>query len=148
MPYTGHPDTVVIDEVRLLVGDTSRTSELLSNVEYQYFLDDENDNVRRAAARAAEALEAKFSGEADSKQVGPLKISLENKAGRYRELASSMWSSATGATVAPFAGGISRSDKAAREANGDRVQPKFKKNMQEYPLGANHVVGTSGEILS
>lgn len=136
MPYTDDPQNVPADQLRFLVGDTNTTSEELTDAQVAFLLADEGDNVRRAAARAAEVLAARYSGQADEKQVGPLRLKFTQKAERYAALAKQLWMrAASSSTTGPYAGGISVVDKSNKEADTDRVKPSFKRVMMDYPAG-------------
>lgn len=136
MPYTDDPAGTPTDEVRFLVGDTTSPYDLTDN-EVVYLLGLENGNANRAAARAAETLAAKYTKAYEEKRVGPLLLrSYSDKAGRFSKLAKALWSRASATTVVPFAGGISVTDKANREADTDVVQPTFKRTMMDYPGGS------------
>lgn len=138
MPYTDDPANVLSDAVRFYVNDTDVSNPALTDNEVLYLLAEEGDDALRAAARAAEVLAAKASSEADTKQVGPLKLSYTYKARRYGELASVLWrranTSATSGGV--YAGGISRTDKADKALDTDRTIPAFEKDMMDYPYGS------------
>lgn len=140
MPYTGDPSRNPLDEVRYLLGDTDTSSaatQLLTDDEVQYLLSSEGGNAMRAAARGAEVLASKFSTAVVEKQVGPLRISSGTrgltKAERYMQLAKMLWRKAMGKSVAPWAGGIDRSDKNERRADLNRVRPAFGRDMMRYP---------------
>lgn len=127
--YTADPTNRPIDAVRFLIGDTDSTDQLIQDQEIQWFL--LNEPVIRAAARAAEAIAAKFSRKAD-KRVGDLWLELSQRAKQYRELAGELWEQAGGKSpnlaLAPYAGGISRADKDSVEEDSDRVRPAFKRD--------------------
>lgn len=55
MPYTGNPATNKIDELRLTVGDTWDDLEMLTDADYQYFLDSAG-SFSRAVMDAARAV--------------------------------------------------------------------------------------------
>lgn len=132
MPYTNDPANSDLDHIRLLVGDTSSSPEL-SDAEVSFLLDSEGD-ARRAAARAAEVLAARYYKVASEKRVGPLWIkNATDKAKQYETLAKRLWASATKVSGMPFAGGISAADKATREQDHDRVAPSFGRDMMTYP---------------
>lgn len=136
MPYSNDPLNKPADQVRFLVGDTS-TSPSLTDSEIAFLLHEANDNALRAAARAAEQLSAKASADADLKRVGPLETRhLKSTSDRYQALARRLWARAGSANSGPYAGGISRTDKARQVANSDRVRPAFSRRMQEYRGGS------------
>lgn len=148
MPYTDDPEGTPSDAVRFLVGDTGATTDL-TDAQVDYLLSQENGNVLRAAARAAEALASKYTKSASEKKVGPLTLINSNrsmtKAQEFLKLAKALWSRAS-ATV-PFAGGISKQDKLTRAGNADKVQPSFVRGQMTYPKGlTNHA--TEEDLLS
>ena len=83
--YGGNPAASVIDAIRLEIGDTIEDEQLLQDEELEYFYEEEG-SVLGAAARACEAIAAKFAREADLK-VGDLSLSASQKAEHYREKA-------------------------------------------------------------
>lgn len=136
MPYTDDPQNVPADQVRFFVGDTNTSNEELTDPQIAFLLAEEGDSALRAAARAAEILAAKYSGIADEKQVGPLRLKFSERSGRYSALAKQLWARASASsTVGPYAGGISVVDKQTKEADSDRVKPSFKRGMMDYPAG-------------
>jgi len=76
------------DKVRFYIGDTDQTDQLLQDEEINFLLT-ETTNVLLAASRAAKAVAAKFSRQAD-KAVGDLRISLSQKAQAYTTLAADL----------------------------------------------------------
>ena len=127
------------DQVRLYVGDisTSTASELLADTDYSHF-NSVAGNVWIAAQLAANSLAAKFTGVASDvskKSVGDLTIEYSdatNAAVGYKLLAQKFGRMAA-AQISPYAGGISRSDKAAVEADTDRVEPMFARDLFSNP---------------
>lgn len=145
MPYTDDPANVPTDQVRFFVGDTSVTSPDLTDAEINFLLLEENGNSQRAAARAAEALAARYTKKADSKKVGPLAIIQSNrnmsKAQEFAKLALRLWARAGVSTSGPYAGGISIMDKNARVMDSDRVPPSFTRKGLSYPGSDLHDTG-------
>lgn len=144
MPYSGDPEGVSRDAVRVLVGDTSTsaTGEYMGDPEYDFFLA-ETPNHYVAAQLAANSLAAKFTGAAASgtgdgyleKTVGDLKIKKADAtqaAAQYRALAAEFGRRAA-AGVSPYAGGISASDKASIASDSDRVPLPFTPGQFENP---------------
>ena len=127
-----------LDEVRFALGDTivtPATSALLSDEELTALLTANGDHVGRAALAAAKSLVARFS-RLMTLSVGDTSVSMGELAARYRELAADLQrglARGTGGAL-PYAGGISRTDKASREDATDRVEPAF----------ARQGVGSSG----
>lgn len=138
MPYTDDPENVPADAVRFLIGDTSATPKI-TDAEVAFLLSEEGDNTLRAAARGAEVLAAKYSGQADEKRVGPLWIrSFRSLSANYLALAKKLWNRANSGAGSgiPWAGGISQTDKVIRAASADRVHPTFRRRMMTYPNGS------------
>lgn len=148
MPYTNDPANKPSDQVRLLVGDTGTTPDL-TDEDIAFFLLDENDDTRRAAARAAEALAALYTKVAAEKRVGPLTLiqsaRFTSKSMEFMKLARLLWNRARRA--GPYAGGISRADKAANVTNSDRVRPAFGRNLMSYPGGRSREISADREDL-
>lgn len=139
MAYSGNPATSAKDEVWFLLQDTADPPQL-SEEEVEYLLDNYGGSVYSAAARGAEILYSRYSGSSSrtavEKQVGPLRLKYSEASELYKGLAASLWRQAgryNGRT--PYAGGISRTDKAANVSNSDRVKPFFSRGMQHYPMG-------------
>ena len=124
MAYTGNPSTSNTDAVRLLVHDTSTStgSTLLSDTEYQWFID-QNTNLYFAASAAAKTIGAKYSDDIITKRVGDLSWTKGSPSGGitalYSQLAAELRAEGVRKGVAPYAGGISVADKAANEADPD-----------------------------
>jgi hypothetical protein len=132
--YGGDPAGNIRDAVRFYLGDTDNANLELTNLEVDYLLILE-PNSMRAAARGAEVLAAKYAKYADEKWVGPLRLRYTERSARFTALAKSLWRRAASSTVAPYAGGISVTDKEMNEADSDRVVPAFAREMMEYPSG-------------
>lgn len=144
MAYGGNPSGVTRDMVRLLVGDvsTSTSGEFLGNTEYDALIAATN-NTYVAAQLAANSLAALFTGAAASasgsgfveKTVGDLtlkKADASQMAANYRTLSGKLQRMAASG-MSPYAGGISRSDKATVAADSDRVAPVFTRGMFDNP---------------
>lgn len=139
MPYTDDPENVPADRVRFLLGDTNTSAPELSDSEVAFLLSEAGDDALRAAARGAEMISARSEGVLEERRVGPLLVrSFTSKAKKYSTLATSLWARVMSSDGAPFAGGISRADKAARRAQPDRVKPSFSRGMMHYPLGRHN----------
>lgn len=122
--YTGQPQTVPRDEVRLLVGDINPKDKLLTDGEILYALA-RTTNVYAAAARCAEALAALWSRDVDRSIDDVQSIRLSQRADAMRSLAVQLADKAASISAIPFAGGISRSDMDARDADQDQIPTLF-----------------------
>jgi len=127
-----------LDEVRFALGDVivePAESALLSDEEIGALLAVHDNHVGRAALAAAKSLAARFA-RLTTMSAGDTSVSMGELAERYRTLVADLQrglARGTGGGL-PYAGGISRTDKASREDNTDRVEPSF----------ARQGVGTSG----
>lgn len=151
MPYTDDPGNSLADRVRFLVADTIPASPLLTDNEVAFLLEDEGNNPTRAAARAAEVLAAKYTKEADDKQVGPLRLGssgAKSRAEKYSALAKQLWARAgRKAATSVYAGGISAADKETRADDSDRVHPSFARDMMDYPVSSTSEATKEDRLL-
>jgi hypothetical protein len=132
--YTGDPASSAKDSVRFHVGDVIKDDPQVNDEEIEYLLGDEGGNVLRAAARVAETIAAKYARQVD-KTVGGLSLSAGRRQEKYSQLAQKLWSRArsTGSGLAaPYAGGISQSDKDTNAADTDRTQPAFTRTLHDF----------------
>jgi hypothetical protein len=130
--YDGNPSSSDKNEVRFLIGDTDPLDPLLQDEEIEFLIADEG-SARKAAPVAAEAISAKFSRMADEK-VGQVEKDFSQLAEAYRKLAADLRRRfALRALAKPYAGGISKADKAIDESSDDRVHPAFERDMHENP---------------
>lgn len=132
--YSGDPSQSAKDEVRFLIGDTNSSDPLLQDAEINWLLAD-CGTTRFAAVEAAEGVAAYYARSAD-KAVGNLKLSASQKFEHYTRLAVRLRRKATIATVAPYAGGITQTDKNINRDNTDLVIPFFKRQEFDVP-GSN-----------
>ena len=89
--YVG-PATSDRDKVRFLIQDVETTRQLMSDEEINWLISEWGD-VYEAAANAADALAAKFTGKADySKSVGDLSLNetFSSQSAGFKELAKSI----------------------------------------------------------
>src|SRR5262245_32119154 len=129
--YNGNPSSSTLEAVRFLIGDTNTSDQQLQDEEISWLIDQNNDDAYAAAIACCRTLAAKYARLADVR-FGDAAESASQKSKAYLELASSLSAQAT-LSVSPFAGGISVADKDAREADTDRVAPKFTIERFEHP---------------
>lgn len=120
-------------DIRLLIGDTD--ADALPTLRLE---DEDIDQIivlegslHMAAARAAEALGAKYARQAEG-SAGPSRIQPGGRAMELRMLASRLRTQSAGLAI-PSAGGISIASKAAGEGDTDRVEPTFRRGMLDHP---------------
>lgn len=127
--YSGDPASSDLDRVRFLIGDTDTVDQLVNNEEVNWALGE--FPIYIAAAELSEAIAAKFSRKVD-KSVGDLKISFSKQAEQYSKKAKQLRNRGSLAAIAPYAGGISVSDKESVVSNTDRVDPSFSRGMNDH----------------
>lgn len=132
MAYTNQPRTNPRDAIRLLVGDvsTSTSREYLSDVDYDFFISACPNNYS-AAALACNSLAAVFGGAGSKKKVGDLEITRADAA-YYRDLAKQL-QRMSALQSAPYAGGISVSDKDTQRGDTDQTRPSFERDQFTNP---------------
>lgn len=117
-------------QVRMHIQDTNESRQLFQDEEIDWQLTQEA-NVYMAAAALCETLVSKAGGGGvKSKKVGDLRI--EYDVAFYVQRAAMLRSRGCGHQL-PYAGGISKVDKTAQNANTDRVQPSVFRNLDENP---------------
>lgn len=140
MSWSYEPGASDKDTVRLLVGDTDETKRQLHDEEIAFFLG-ANSSVYVAASEAAKAIAALYGRDVD-KQVGDLKISASQRQSHYLTLAKQLRTRA-GLSVAPYAGGITRSGKDSVASDTDRVRPAFARGQFDSPYVTDPTASTS-----
>lgn len=114
-----------IQQVRIEVGDTDINFPILSDEEYRYFLDKNNDSIRRAAMDSARALLMKLSINSSDQVVDIFSIKGAKAAEAYRQ-ALMLYIKNPDLNqllqnVQGYAGGVSKADMQANDANLDNV---------------------------
>jgi len=122
--YTNNASNVSRDSIRLLVGDTDQTDQLVTDEEIAYALT-QRGNAQLAAAFICKAIATKFARFVD-KEVGDLKQSYSQRVTQYKEMAEELEASGSIGSAVPFAGGISVADKESERSDTDRVDPRFR----------------------
>lgn len=108
--------------VRLRLGDTNIASYRLEDAEIDALLGVYGNRLL-AAAVLAETLGAANASRTD-KKVGSLSITRSQSSKQYSDLSRRLRMEAS-MYATPYAGGISRADKKAVEADTDRAAPAF-----------------------
>lgn len=129
--YSGDPSSSVLDAIRFEIQDTNSAAPLLDDGEIKYAIREEvpsstpsQGEVFAAAARCCETLSRRFAAQADT-QFGSIKTTYSKQAEVYAERAKELRKRAQG-SHAPFAGGLSVSEKESRESETDRMTARFK----------------------
>lgn len=113
---------MTIHAVRIELGDTSPDLPIMSDAEYRYFLDKNDWSIRRASLDAAKSILLKLSMRTDE-TVDIFSIKSAATAKQYMQ-ALTMYIknpdlNSVYNTLVPYAGGISKSDMLANDANAD-----------------------------
>jgi hypothetical protein len=120
-----------LNTVRLLIGDTDTTDQLMQNEEINFALSQVGNNVYMAAAWACRTVAAKFSRLVDTQLDGALSAKYSDKAKQYNLLAvqiEAQGKKVSGKALGVSAGGISLADMGVADADTDRVKPAFNIN--------------------
>ncbi len=136
--YGDDPAGSTLDEVRLLVGDTDVERAKLSDAEINHFLASEGGTMY-AALQAARAILARLADRV-TYATGRVSKSVSDQFTHYQEVVADLESRAQ-TSVAPYAGGISESDRETDAADSDLTQPYFTTDMLDSP----DVVNPTGE---
>ena len=114
-----------IQKVRIEVADTDINFPILSDDEYEYLLEKNNDSIRFAGIDAARIILMKLSITATDQTVDIFSIKGAKAAEQYREALKLYLRSPElnplSNTAMPYAGGISRSDMVSNNSNSDNV---------------------------
>lgn len=130
--YDGNPSESPKDAVRFLVGDTGPEFDL-NDDEIAWLLSEHGDSVWLAAAAAARRLAMDYTTRASSRQVGPLRVELREKAAELLALAADLERRARDAVPMPWAGGLSKTERDADREDDDLVQPRFHREHLLHP---------------
>lgn len=120
------------DKVRLKLGDTDTTSQLLSNETISALLTEHNDDVDMTTISCCRAIIAKFNRTIDRSGAGMnanRSIIVEN----YRQLLSELIKMNRGNSGAVYSGSFSRSRKETIEDDSDFILPTARESEFDYP---------------
>lgn len=139
MTWTYTPATLATtpkDIVRLLIGDTLSSDPQMQDEEILYYLT-QRASPYGAAAECCRTLQARFSRSVDFAS-GDTSAKYSQMAKAYAIKAAEFEAKAAMAGAgAPYAGGISVTDKQNQQCDQDRVQPQFQVGMDDdwLPVG-------------
>lgn len=128
--YDNDPTGVPRDEVRLLVGDTDATDQLITDEEIAYSLA-KNPNPYRAAADMARVIAAKFARLVTA-SVGSVSESASDLWTHYKDLAKELDRKA-GTYALPSFGGLTIAEHVTDNADTGLVQANAKKDQYDNP---------------
>jgi hypothetical protein len=145
MSFTYLPElTNPVHQVRFHVQDKDPSNYILEDEEITVILTGVNNDITKASIKAAEAILAHYarSGQVYRKQVGDLKLDYFNPMEFCQNLLKEL-RRRNALSALPFAGGISKVDKEARESDTDRVEPKFTKGLHDGGFSFNSADATN-----
>lgn len=142
--YSGDPSSSDKDAVRFWVQDTGPDVWLLSDQEILFTLD-QYSNTILAAAQCCRSIAAKF-GQKVNKRVGDLSINYSDKVDHYLALAQEFDTQGSISGLAPYAGGISKSDMCKVASNTDRVKPPFREGQFDNRQALNGLETTDPDF--
>ena len=117
-----------LNTVRLLVGDTDTTDQLVQNEEVAFALAQVNDNVYYAGSWVCKAIAAKFSRMVTTTLDGALSSNYSDRAKQYQQLSiqiEAQGRKTSGKSLGVFGGGISVVAVEVVRENPDRIKPAF-----------------------
>ena len=117
-----------INTVRLLVGDTDTSDQLVQNEEITFALAQVGDNVYYAGSWVCKVIAAKFSRMVTTTLDGALSANYSDRAKQYQQLSSQIEAQGkktSGKSLGVSAGGISISAMGVANSDPDRVKPAF-----------------------
>lgn len=117
-----------LNTVRLLVGDTDTSDQLVQNEEITFALGQVGDNVYYAGSWICKAIAAKFSRMVDTQLDGALSAKYSDRVKQYQLLSiqiEAQGKKTSGKALGAFGGGISITDVASVRGDTDRVKPVF-----------------------
>lgn len=132
-----------LNTVRLLVGDTDTTDQLVQNEEITFALSQTGDNVYYAAVWTCRAIAAKFSRMVTTQLDGALSANYSDKAKQYNQLAvqiEAQGKKTSGKALGISAGGISVAAMAVANATPDRVKPAFSITQFDNPEAGDQYI--------
>lgn len=123
MPYTNNPANSLTDQIRLNVGDIWPDMEMLSDEEYEYFLQLCENNVNRATMYAARSILFKIARMV-RERTGDIEVYGGDWFTNYMKALELILKdpNISISLAVPYAGGISVSDMEANRCNPDNFK--------------------------
>lgn len=132
------------DRVRLEIGDTDPTNQMLQDEEINQAISVEN-NFWGASARCCEMIARVKLGHADIRLGRAMYVTYTKMADQYLRMAVALREKALGANI-PYAGGVVLADKQTLQSDTSIVQPAFTREMQENPRTGGYTSDTIGDV--
>ena len=129
------------DKVRLLIGDTNTSDQLLSDEELCFLQTEFGSatDIYSTALAAIDVIIAELARKPDSKSVGPLSLSYASRIANLERARKriEVLSMKKGGAPTPYAGGISIADKEIDENDDDVTQHHVQVGGFDNPGGAS-----------
>lgn len=136
-----------LNTVRLLVGDTDSTDQLVQNEEIIFALSQVGNNVYYAGSWVCRVIAAKFSRMVDTQLDGALSANYSDRAKQFQQLSvqiEAQGKKTSGKALGVFAGGISVTQVAVANQDEDRVKPAFSINQFDNTEAADGYIPDEG----
>lgn len=136
-----------LNTVRLLVGDTDSTDQLVQNEEIIFALSQVGNNVYYAGSWVCRVIAAKFSRMVDTQLDGALSANYSDRAKQFQQLSvqiEAQGKKTSGKALGVFAGGISVNQVAVANQDADRVKPAFSINQFDNTEAADGYIPDEG----
>ena len=120
-----------LNTVRLLIGDTDTTDQLVQNEEILFALSQVGNNVYYAGSWVCKTIAAKFSRMVDTQLDGALSANYSDRAKQFQQLSvqiEAQGKKTSGKALGVFGGGVSVAQVDATNQDPDRVKPAFSIN--------------------
>ena len=148
MAYGEDPTGNNLDAIRLLVGDTDTSDELLSDIEINFYLT-QTSNLMLAASMAADAIASGYARMIDS-EVDEIRALASQRYNQYRSLSQRLAERSKdealgGLASTPtgvFAGGLSIAGTRSERNASDRVPARFRRDLHTNSNDPDYHDGT------
>lgn len=126
MAFTNNPATSAVDRVRLIVGDTMTEIEYLSDDTYEYLLTKHNNNETASALEAARYILGSLA-RYSRQRTGDIEVYGAEMFNNYKDFLVELLRNPQMLLdrAGVYAGGISKADMAANDANSDNLPPRI-----------------------
>jgi hypothetical protein len=121
--YSGNPAASLVDETHYRLGDVNPSQPIATDEECAFALTEARGNTYLAAAALAENKAMEFLYRPTTVKKGDRTTSYADQAQAFLTLAKQLRNNASLATATPYAGALSRGEKASNRRDTDLVQP-------------------------
>lgn len=129
-----------LNSVRLLIGDTDTTDQIMQDEEIVFSLAQTNNNIYYAGSWACHMIASKFSRLVDTRLEGAGETKYSDMAKKYITMSdhlNDLGKRTNGKSLGISAGGIKMSEMLVAEQDTNRVQPKITIKEFDNPRAMN-----------